>query len=309
MKDLDHYIGKFSHLHTAAKRSAGPAPHKPIMLLAVLDLIESREIATNEIRYDTRLQQAFRDYFEDLASPGWDRNAALPFYHLKSDGFWHIVWKTPAAGQIRNSKGVREYIERVELDEELFALLQDPKNARKLRRVITKVYFRKAAAKVESRNAQIRVRRELAPTLEKWASTPFRKEGGTGGGERDPQFVAMVMHLYGHACAVCRLKILAVTGTTLVDAAHILPHAKFHNDDPRNGVALCKNHHWALDRGLITFTQNLRVEVSPTLDENAPTEWMLTQFDGTKVRMPTNERLRPARDAVVWHREHVFWSA
>ena len=309
MKDVDFYIDKFSHLRTDKKRPLGPAPHKPVMLLAVLDLIESGELTTNEIRYDTRLQQAFRDYFEDLAPSGWDRNAALPYFHLKSDGFWHIVWRgLETAGQIRNSKAVREHIDKVELDPELFEMLQDPKDARRLRRVLTMTYFSKAVAKVESHNEEIEVRRQLAPTLERWAAKPFEMNGADGEGERDPQFVMMVTHLYGHACAVCRLKILAVTGTTLVDAAHILPHAQFHNNDPRNGVALCKNHHWAFDRGLIAFTGDLRVDVSPTLDESAPTEWMLTQFEGAKVRVPANERLRPATEAVEWHRANVFWA-
>jgi hypothetical protein len=35
-------------------------------------------------------------------------------------------------------------------------------------------------------------------------------------------------------------------------AAHIVPKNKNGTDDPRNGLTLCRAHHWAFDAGLFT---------------------------------------------------------
>jgi predicted restriction endonuclease len=32
-----------------------------------------------------------------------------------------------------------------------------------------------------------------------------------------------------------------------------LPFPKFANDDPHNGLALCKTHHWLLDKGILAL--------------------------------------------------------
>jgi hypothetical protein len=37
----------------------------------------------------------------------------------------------------------------------------------------------------------------------------------------------------------------------LVQAAHLIPFSTSRNDNPTNGIALCPNHHWAMDRRLI----------------------------------------------------------
>jgi len=36
--------------------------------------------------------------------------------------------------------------------------------------------------------------------------------------------------------------------THLNTATHLIPFSESRNDHPTNGLALCKNHHWAMDR-------------------------------------------------------------
>jgi len=38
---------------------------------------------------------------------------------------------------------------------------------------------------------------------------------------------------------------------TVVEAAHIVPWSKSHNNDIRNGMALCRLCHWGLDEGML----------------------------------------------------------
>jgi len=49
-------------------------------------------------------------------------------------------------------------------------------------------------------------------------------------------------------------------------AAHILPFARFGNDDMRNGMALCKMHHWLFDKGLISVDQHYLALVSKEIE-------------------------------------------
>lgn len=47
----------------------------------------------------------------------------------------------------------------------------------------------------------------------------------------------------------------SMDGHTAVDAAHIVPWSVSHNDDPRNGMALCRLCHWTFDEGLLGVSQ------------------------------------------------------
>ena len=67
---------------------------------------------------------------------------------------------------------------------------------------------------------------------------------------RDIKFRLQIVPLYHYSCALCRIKILLPSGITLVEAAHIHQFAQSKNDDITNGMALCRNHHWAFDQGL-----------------------------------------------------------
>jgi putative restriction endonuclease len=73
--------------------------------------------------------------------------------------------------------------------------------------------------------------------------------------------------MYDHQCAACglRINIPGVQDGTFVDAAHLIPFAETGNDHPTNGMALCKNHHWAMDRFLIAPGIDGRWRTSPRL--------------------------------------------
>ena len=48
MTELKHYIDAFSHLHTAVVKGH-KAPHKAVLLLAVIDMVEEERIVNNHI--------------------------------------------------------------------------------------------------------------------------------------------------------------------------------------------------------------------------------------------------------------------
>jgi uncharacterized protein YecA (UPF0149 family) len=61
------------------------------------------------------------------------------------------------------------------------------------------------------------------------------------------------------------VRISTADGHTAVAAAHIIPWRVSHNDDPRNGLALCHLCYWTFDKGLVAFSERYQVKTSPQL--------------------------------------------
>ncbi|PPI20182.1 restriction endonuclease [Rathayibacter sp. AY1B1] len=70
-------------------------------------------------------------------------------------------------------------------------------------------------------------------------------------------FSNRVRAAYGNRCAMCGL------GLNLIEGAHIVPVASpYSNDETRNGLALCANHHLAYDRALVSVDANYDILLS-----------------------------------------------
>lgn len=92
-----------------------------------------------------------------------------------------------------------------------------------------------------------------------------------------PIFRAAVMHAYQTRCAVC-----ALGHSPLLDAAHIVPdHDEAGIAAVRNGLALCKIHHAALDARILGVRPDLVVEIRDDL---------LKEADGPMLRHGLQER-------------------
>src|SRR4051812_49110780 len=94
---LEEYVHRFQRLHTDRSASRWPAatthraPHKPLLLLAVLDLVEEGLISDNRVELSAELAESFARYWASVPS-GKDRGKIVyPFFHLRSEGFWHLV--------------------------------------------------------------------------------------------------------------------------------------------------------------------------------------------------------------------------
>lgn len=65
----DPWLGRVGTLNVSRSQSRGPAPHKPLMLLTVMDLAEAGEIGPDGwVAYDVRLVSRFRDYWDGSTS-------------------------------------------------------------------------------------------------------------------------------------------------------------------------------------------------------------------------------------------------
>jgi putative restriction endonuclease len=78
---------------------------------------------------------------------------------------------------------------------------------------------------------------------------------------RSQVFSRRVRTAYGNRCGVCGVERRSAKGWPEVDGAHIYPVELDGADDIRNGLALCKLHHWAFDGGLFAIDSKLVVRV------------------------------------------------
>ena len=112
---------------------------------------------------------------------------------------------------------------------------------------------------------------------------------------------------HGCTCALTQYRLTTVTGGSIVDAAHIHQFADSRNNDPRNGLALCKNAHWLFDNGLWTISDDYCVLVAQgTFAEAGPDQHLLARYNGQKIQLPSDHSIWPNLLHIAWHRNKKF---
>ena len=145
LEALSYYAKKFQRLRV--DRAHGVAPHKPILLLAVIELFERGAMAENRIELTPQLNQTFLKYWSYLGSASHNPDISRPYFHMKSGKFWHLV---PNAGfekllaeniKLKTFAEVKEAISFAYLDEDLFEFLQEEKYRESLLAVLVGRWF------------------------------------------------------------------------------------------------------------------------------------------------------------------------
>jgi predicted restriction endonuclease len=148
---LEAYLEKFAKLRTDKNRKRYPAstrhcaPHKPILLLAVMDLIEQGVINNNFIKPTMNLVDTFNTYISQVLPAGWKTSIAHPFPRLQKDGFWHRVthpgYDPEKDYNVTSIAKLNEIYSGARLDDELFAFMLNPENRTRLRTALIDTYF------------------------------------------------------------------------------------------------------------------------------------------------------------------------
>ncbi len=117
---------------------------------------------------------------------------------------------------------------------------------------------------------------------------------------RNRAFRDALFGAYGPLCQASSEVIVADHNRCNLDAAHIVPVEVGGTDDPRNGLVLSKDIHWAFDNGLFTIGDDYRISVRPNALAQA-TASPLTRIHGRELSIGTGH-LRPSVEALRWHR-------
>lgn len=150
---LDYYLRAFENMNRAVMRGI-EAPHKPLLLLAVLNLVQNHLITSNHILLSKQLVREFKRLwlFYIGSQEGNDTimvaeglmmdvprsypfkcSIENPFYHMQHEPFWKLVRNNnvPADGRkfYTSIKSLCLYYAYAEMDEELFKLMLDEDTA------------------------------------------------------------------------------------------------------------------------------------------------------------------------------------
>lgn len=112
-----------------------------------------------------------------------------------------------------------------------------------------------------------------------------------------PVFRAQVLRAYDGACTICRLQ-----HVDLLDAAHILDDADRGQPVVTNGLAMCKIHHAAYDRGILGVRPDYRVEIRADvlLEVDGPMlRHGLQEMHDRRLHLPRRTAELPDRDALA----------
>ncbi|MGJ8641780.1 MAG: HNH endonuclease [Luteolibacter sp.] len=273
-------------------------PHKPLLLLAVLDLIDAGIATPDRIPWCDELRDNFTSRFEIVRKHDDQNNPGLPFRYLASDGFWNPVesdGQTPIRREIRVSDAGKVFARFTDGFEKVTII---PANRVKMREALIARYFPHHAS------ALLGAPPATVPSPE----TPKVAEEGIQYG-RSPAFRRKILEIYDHQCAACglRIKLPAAQDISFIDAAHLIPFSSSYNDHPTNGLALCKNHHWAMDRNLIAPGPDHQWQVSKILDHRRSNgEAELLTLSKKSLLLPQDEAFHPDPEGLGWRIEQLI---
>jgi len=319
---IPSYICHFTSLNRApgatwTDATKRKAPHKPLLLLAVLDLVHRGVITSPFIAVSddlVELNELFNLYWRRIIPLGQTSSIAYPFSRLHREPFWKLVPQPgttitdPVIESIKSVTSLRRHVLGAKLDEGLYRVMQSGEGREALREALLQSCFSaEAAALLREQSVINREAFAYSQLLEEKSHLPLVKEiveaDNYRPAARDQGFRRIVVKAYDHRCALCGVRIITPEQYTAVDAAHIIPWRKSQNDDIRNGMALCKLCHWAFDYGMMGVSDSYAVITSRQIAADPNVPGFLLTLSGRSIIPPVDRDVWPAREYLAEHRK------
>jgi len=274
------------------------APHKPLLLLAIIELAEQVNLPDRVVPLTPELAFRFVTYWTIVAHRRSQKpDIRYPFYHLQGDGCW------VALGEDGLPAHDRRLARCAELNPDFEACLHDATFRDEARRILVCTYFPtdEWPGLCALLGLAVPSAGEAASAISHRSATQAELTG------REARFRLSVVSLYGYTCALTGYRLMTISSGTIIDAAHIHQFADSRNNDIRNGIALCKNAHWLFDNGLWTIADDYTVRVAvEAFSEDSPDQRPLSDYAGSPIRLPGDPALHPDPAYIAWHRKQKF---
>lgn len=320
-KNIHYYINRFQKLRRDYKN--GGAPHKPILLLSILEAIKQGYIRSTRIEITPELVLLFKDIWSLLVVTKHDCRFPLPFYHLRSEPFWELIPNSGCEVWVESKAAMRSFsnlytaVAFALLDKELYQLMCNDDTNNLLKEVLIQKYFPHASNTIPQSNIEYQQQiicqsifmdnsESYLDSLEVLKKTLSNDDYEEEVVLRSASFKREVPKLYSYTCAISGLNISIAENVSMLDACHIIPFSENKDDSITNGIALCPNLHRAFDRGLITIDKDYRVITSAKFIEADDSSYSIKQFEGKHIQLPENKKFHPSTQALQWHHEHIF---
>jgi putative restriction endonuclease len=271
-----------------------PALKKPLCLLLLISKFENQAIKENKIRF-TDIES---ELGELIISFGGRPNKSgprpgQPYQYLNSSIFWTI--HLPKGIEMTHKRDLSIKILRdqetyVKLDEAIFEMLF---KSREFRAVAAEFILKKWWPET--------IQEEILSTLSLPTYMPISTKP-----QRNKEFAEKVLSNFRYRCAICGFNATFNKHHFGLDGAHIKWFSQNGPDIVNNGLALCKIHHWAFDKGAISIEPNtLKIEVSPLfIGRDDQSIEIIESFRGREI-FPFKEET-PDERYLGWHREYIF---
>ena len=287
-------------------------------------------VVENRFKYEPQILDNYDRYFKIVRPQAISSEAHYPFVFLVTDKFWHLYdyenQKLPLNTTEAKSlagKSVRRIFDVVDfasIDADLFELLKDPEVRWRLRQTLIRKWLPNYEFKI---NDEIRKSKDMHRLIEADLTEDetvdaieyWRKVQNF----RDPIFRFRVLNAYGFRCAATGWHLRTppsqqnqnaeYSQSTLLEAAHIMPVSNSRNNRISNGMALTPTLHVALDRRLIAPGPDHIWHVSKFILEQAEIDEgakQISEIDGQRIFLPTDENLHPARSILEWSEKHLL---
>lgn len=142
---MDKYSQCFSNLRTAKKLGL-PAPHKAVLLLSVMELVEVGVITGNRIELSECLEKTFLKLWKRYVGTSvvFQAKVATPFWHLQNEPFWNLYLNDGKdLSTVTSPYSVTRLRENTYaiIDQELLKLMQDEDSRARLRVLLISQYL------------------------------------------------------------------------------------------------------------------------------------------------------------------------
>ena len=291
---FERWLNKLTNLHQARNN----APHKPLLLLVFLEMVETGAFVGDRFPLSPDLGYRFDTFFQVVTHRRSARpDVRMPFHHLKTQGFWSAH---TASGELSIHRVTTAYVVP---DPDFVEACKSPEFRREARYILISTHFEPA-----ERNALYHlVGIPIPATDEVTREAFFEKSNDAANTGRSARFRLDIVSAYNYTCALTGYRVTTISSGAIVDAAHIHQFANSRNNDPKNGIALCKNAHWMFDVGLWTIDNDYCVVVAKAaFSEFSPNQKSLSEIHGQRLLLPGNESIWPSKVHLAWHRAHKF---
>lgn len=324
----DHLLSAICNLNTNKNskiwdhRTLNLAPHKPFLMLSILDGIEIGWIDQPKIKLSQDLIETFFRYWKQIMGEGRNTSIALPFYHMQSESFWLLHYKL-GAKPYNNSPslgGLKKRLSYARIEDGLFEMMLHKEKRNAITKTLLETYFdedlHEEILQIQTVNIGAY---SYVKQLELLAAEPFKKYHASEDSsptyslqkiqQREYGFALGIRNNYQDKCALCKTSIKTPSGESIIEGAHIIPWSESQNDDPRNGLALCKSHHWMFDSNLLAVKPDYHIKISKWLQSEGEGIDKTIALENTKILLPNNKRYLPSKEALRYHYDQFknYW--
>ncbi len=300
--------------------------YKPLLLLAVIRVLDTYPDHGNRFEFD-ELWVAFRHVAETHGFAVSKHQFSQPYFNMRKDVDPEPVWCIEIAAdpsevdKLRADypSRVRELVPFVYVNKTVWQVFASLEGRRCLREAATERCFSGTVTGLiteEDMNEfedseglhRVDVEREFWAIKHKLARDPELTEGldrhltQTTAMPRSAAFEIYIKKLYDYRCAICGSSLRSPDGKPEVQSAHIYPKRLDGSDDPRNGICLCRRHHWALDAGWISIADDHTILLRDDLPDHKDYRF-IGACAGKKIRSPFDGEAAPHSVFLQQHRK------